>query len=101
MEIELRYFDGCPNWKTTETRVLRLLDELGISATVRLTRVETFEAAERLGFRGSPTLLLDGTDPFTDPSSPIGLSCRIYRTEAGLAGSPSEAQLRLVLAAAR
>ena len=101
MEIELLYFDGCPNWQATEARLLRILGEMGIDVEVQHTLIATPEAAERRGFRGSPTVLINGRDPFAEPNAPIGLSCRIYRTEAGRAGSPSEAQLRSALEASR
>lgn len=42
-------------------------------------RVETIEEAERLGFHGSPSILVDGVDVFAEPAG-VGLSCRIYRT---------------------
>jgi len=54
--------------------------------------------AERIGFRGSPTILVDGRDPFATGIEPIGMSCRVFRTEQGAQGAPTEAQLRKVLA---
>lgn len=94
--ITLRYFGGCPNWRTAERRILRVLAELpGLDARLVRERVETQEDAERLGFRGSPTVLVDGRDPF--PAGSIGLSCRVYRTERGVAGAPSADQLRRAL----
>lgn len=48
----------------------------------------------RLGFSGSPTILVDGQDPFADQDAPIGLACRLYATEEGLQGAPTIAQLR-------
>ena len=53
---------------------------------------------------GSPTLLIDGTDPFAAPGQPPSLSCRFYRDTTGLTeGAPSVETLRQVLqqAAAR
>jgi hypothetical protein len=97
VEIELRYSDDCPNWRVTDAMHLRLLRELGIDVEVRHTLVDTPKAAERLSFRGSPTVLTNGSDPLSDRKAPVGLSCRIYWTEAGPAGSPSEAQLRSAL----
>lgn len=95
--ITLRYFDGCPNWRTAEERIARVLAELpAVEARLLRERVETPEDAERLGFRGSPTVLIDGHDPF--PAGTIGLSCRVYRTERGVEGSPSLQQLRRALA---
>ena len=100
MDIEIRYFDDCPNWRDTDELVSRLVGELGVDAVVRHRMVETVEEAERLSFVGSPTVVIDGVDPFVQPGAPVGLSCRVYRTESGFAGSPSEAQLRSALRAA-
>ena len=62
--------------------------------------IQTPEAAEQYGFRGSPTVLIDGVDPFADPDAPVGLSCRMYATDDGYAGSPSLDQLRAAIEAA-
>jgi hypothetical protein len=97
MEIEIRYFDGCPNWKATSTLLHAIIEEMGLEATVLTRRVETPEKAEALGFHGSPTVIISGEDPFADGDSPVGLACRIYRTETGFAGAPSAAQLRAAL----
>jgi hypothetical protein len=47
---------------------------------------------------GSPTLLIDGVDPFGRPGLRPSLSCRLYPDENGsLSGAPSVTQLRQVL----
>lgn len=92
MDVTLLYFDDCPNWRTTDRILTDLSAELGFEVTRRL--VTTPEEAEELGFRGSPTVLIDGEDPFADPESPTGLSCRIYHTPDGIGGSPTRAMLR-------
>jgi len=98
VRIALRYFEGCPNWRLAEARLRRALSEIGAPATeIALERVETPEEAERLAFRGSPTVLVDGRDPFAEEAAPVGLGCRVYRTERGPEGAPSEAQLRAAL----
>ncbi len=97
MKIQLLYFDDCPNWRTTNKHLDQLLDEAESTDRVELVIVDDQEAAERWRFRGSPTVLIDGVDPFGDEAAPVGLSCRIYRTDAGFAGSPSADQLRAVL----
>ena len=96
MEVTLLYFDGCPNWQTADKRLAALADELGV--TVAHRKVTTPNEAEAVGFRGSPTILVDGRDPFARGDEPIGLSCRIYQTPDGPAGAPTSAQLRAVLA---
>lgn len=97
MDVTLQYFEGCPNWKTTDARLSALADELGFTLTHR--RVVDHEDAESIGFRGSPTVLIDGHDPFAAGDEPIGMSCRIYQTPDGPAGAPALAQLRDALGA--
>lgn len=93
MEITLQYFDGCPNWKTTAAHLSRLVEE-GLDGIIGYELIDTFDLAVARGFHGSPTLLIDGVDPFADEDAPVGLACRIYLTEQGPAGSPSLSQLR-------
>lgn len=95
-DITLRYFDGCPNWQVAKERIEVVLAQLGETRAVTLERVETPQEADELDFRGSPTILIDGVDPF-DAGGPAGLSCRVYRTDAGLEGAPSVDQLVGVL----
>lgn len=90
--ITLRYFDGCPNWQVAKERIEQVLAELGESRKLSLERVETAAQADELEFRGSPTVLIDGRDPF-DATGPTGLSCRVYRTDVGMEGAPSVDQL--------
>ena len=98
MRVTLRYFDGCPNWQIAEAHLREALDANGHGdVSVEHEKVETAEAAERLGFIGSPTVLIDGYDPFASPTAPVGLACRIYRTPEGLRGSPTVEQLSDVL----
>ncbi len=48
-------------------------------------------------FHGSPTVLVDGQDPFPGDAAPAGLSCRVYRTASGVSGAPTIEQLVEVL----
>jgi hypothetical protein len=96
VQVTLLYFDGCPNWGTTYRQLETLSAELGFELDRR--QVDTPEDAERLAFRGSPTVLVDGRDPFAAGDEPVGLSCRVYVTDTGLAGAPTEQQLRGALA---
>jgi hypothetical protein len=99
MRVGVRYFDGCPNWRVAEERLREILAELGASdVEVELERVETPEQAQAVAFHGSPTVLVDGEDPFLDDATPVGLMCRIYPTPEGPQGAPSVEQLRAALA---
>jgi hypothetical protein len=97
MEVSLLYFDGCPNHKDTLVLLNGLLDEASWEGTVQLVNVDSPERALELDFRGSPTVRIDGVDPFLDHDAPPGLSCRIYATGSGFQGTPPEDQLRTAI----
>ena len=90
MKVQLLYIDGCPNWTLAEERLRQALEIVGVPATIERCLVDTQQAAERLHFVGSPSILLDGRDPFPFPSSSgtYGMTCRIYDTPEGLSGVP-------------
>lgn len=98
MDITLQYFDGCPNWRLADERLREALAASGDDARVTYENIDTPRRADEAGFRGSPTILVDGRDPFADEDVAVGLSCRIYQTETGPDGAPSLAQLVAVLA---
>src|SRR5688572_4563951 len=93
VNVELLWFSGCPNWQETDARLREALPLAGVGADVMLVEVATGEDAERLRFRGSPTVLLDGADPFASDADPVGLSCRVFRTPDGLKGAPTVGML--------
>jgi len=97
MDITLLYFDDCPNWRVADERLAAIAAE---RADLKVTRhlVDTLEEAERVGFHGSPSILVDGVDVFAEPDAGVGLSCRVYRTPDGRAGAPTVEQLRAALA---
>ncbi len=96
MDVTLQYFEECPNWRVADERLREALRDVGRpDAEITYQRVETAEEAERIGFAGSPAILIDGVDAFPDPAGPAGFACRVYAGEA----SPSVAQLRRVLEA--
>ena len=97
MDISLLYFDGCPNWKTTAERLTVIAAERPEITVIRHL-VETVEEAERVAFHGSPSILIDGVDPFAGAGAGVGLACRIYQTPQGPAGSPTLEQLRSAVA---
>jgi hypothetical protein len=91
----IQHFDGCPGWTVARDNLAAAARELGVTLDLSEERVETVEDAERLGFVGSPTILLDGVDPFRPPDGTgrPALACRLYPTPEGPSPSPSVAQL--------
>ncbi len=101
MEQTLLTVPACPNAAAFEERLAAAL--AGHPGTViRRREITDEQQAATAGMHGSPTLLIDGTDPFAGPDQPPSLSCRLYRDEAGRPRrAPSVAALRQVLEAAR
>jgi len=56
--------------------------------TLEYQRIDSPETAERIGFHGSPTILVDGRDPFAGGAEPVGMTWQVYRTEQGAQGAP-------------
>ena len=97
--IELLYFDGCPNHEQLHPHVQHLLADLGIDADIHLVNVSDDADAQRFKFLGSPSLRVNGrdVDPTADTRSYYALQCRLYRTEAGLAGTPPDEWIKRAL----
>jgi hypothetical protein len=95
MKITIQYFDGCPHWKLADQRVRMVLHGLSRSdVKLEYQLIDSPQTAERVGFHGSPTILIDGRDPFVSGAEPIGMTCRVYRSDTGPQGAPSVAELQ-------
>ncbi len=98
MKIQLLHIDECPNWKDTEAHLRTALDSVGApEETIDVILVSTAEEAAKYPFAGSPTILIDGEDPFPNGGPITELACRIYQTDTGLAGGPTIEQLTQIL----
>jgi hypothetical protein len=98
VEVTLLFIEDCPNWRRAEERLHTALALSGrADVVVRREPVGSIEEAERRGCRGSPSVLVDGRDPFADPDAPVGLACRLYRTPAGIDTAPAVDDLVAVL----
>ncbi len=97
--VEIFSFDGCPNHDSAVALVERVSDELGLEPEIRLVNVTDGEAAKRLRFLGSPTIRVGGrdVDPHTQDRDDYALSCRVFRTDAGIVGQPDERWVRAAL----
>jgi Alkylmercury lyase len=91
---------GCPNVMLLEERLAQVLEGRDDVSVSRLMIADQDEAARR-GMHGSPTILVDGTDPFAEPGRAASVSCRLYRDGDGqVEGAPSVSQLRQAIAEA-
>ena len=94
MDVRLLYFDGCPHWTVAEERLRAALASVGRGdERIQRVLVETTEDAHRLRFIGSPTILVEGRDPFATGDEQPALACRVFSTPEGRAGPPTVGQL--------
>jgi hypothetical protein len=102
MDVELLVVPDCPN-EPVAMSVLRLaFDRLGLAGQlVRTTVIASSEQAHERGFVGSPTILVDGVDPFAVAGQSPAFACRVYVTPAGRSGVPPLADVIAALSAAR
>ncbi len=97
MKLEVLHVPDCPN---VAPMLQRLAEASDLPVTTRL--IETDADAAEFGMAGSPTLLVDGVDPFaTTDDRGCAVSCRLYRDpDDRLVPAPSVEQLRDAITAA-
>lgn len=93
MRVQLLHVAGCPNVALARKRVLEAAGRAGIAVTVDETLMTGAEGAGAPQFLGSPTILVDGVDPFAPPGAVASLACRLYRSDDGLQGAPPVAAI--------
>ena len=94
MHLTVLAVPDCPNVRLLERHLARAL-EGHQNVTVSRHEVADQDQASRWGMNGSPTLLVDGIDPFAGPGQQASLSCRLFRDGHGHSGgAPSVRQLR-------
>lgn len=90
IKIEFQYFEGCPNSNELMKNLKEAILGLENFIEIKYLLVETNEMAKSIGFRGSPTLIINGEDfeglPIQKEPS---LNCRIYKN-----GIPSAKDIR-------
>ncbi len=98
MDLEILVTPDCPHRGPVEVLLRATLAELGmVGAPFVTTVVSTPAEARQHGFIGSPTILVDGQDPFTVPGAPPALACRLYVGPDGTSGLPAQDELRRAL----
>ncbi|MCX4431163.1 MULTISPECIES: thioredoxin family protein [Streptomyces] len=96
MRITVLTVPDCPNAPLVQERIRAAL--AGRAAEVKAVEVRDAAEAARWGMTGSPTVLIDGIDPFAQAGMGPSVSCRIYRHAGGTAdGAPSVENLRQAL----
>jgi hypothetical protein len=82
VELTLLTVPACPSAAAFEVRLaVALAGRPGV--VIRRREVADEREAAEAGMHGSPTLLIDGADPFAAPDQEPSLSCRLYPDAAG------------------
>ena len=97
MQIDVLYFEECPNHLPTVERINAILREERCSAEVREILVPDVETAQRVNFLGSPTVRVNGIDiePAAQNRKDFDLMCRRYT-----GGVPSHELIRAAIRSA-
>ena len=96
MNIEVLYFEGCPNHLPAIEMVRETLKSLGRQDEIHQVEVHTQADAEAVAFVGSPSIRINGADiePWARTAKAFGLSCRTYLDGSHRSGVPSRELLR-------
>ena len=102
MDVTLVYFDDCPNWRLADARLREALAEIGdASITLTYRRLADVDQSDGPAVGGSPTILVDGVDPFAATGDATGRACRLYPGTGRAEGAPTVDQLRAALSRRR
>jgi hypothetical protein len=101
VDVELLVVPNCPHEQAVYELTRSALNGLDLIASITTTVIGTEEEAQARGFIGSPTILVNGQDPFAEPGASVGIACRMYPTLSGLAGVPPLGELRAALQRAK
>jgi hypothetical protein len=108
IEVELLWWEGCPSTERACGLVRAGLDELGLDGVgIEMVEIETDAQAAERGFRGSPTILINGIDLIelagreSAGDQTAALSCRLYhRRDGRVSPTPDPADVHAALALA-
>lgn len=90
MDIELLWFEDCPNHEAAELMLRDVLTEAGVVPVIKRIEVADEAVGRATVFPGSPTIRINGQDvePGWEPCEDCTPRCRLYPTSEGLRGVP-------------
>lgn len=92
MNIELFWFEGCPNHHAARVLLEAAMAENYINDEIVSIEVPDLETGERVKFAGSPTIRINGIDiePGYEDTGDYTPRCRVYMTDVGFKGVPQK-----------
>lgn len=103
MNLELLWFDGCPNHTAARELLLDVVRQKGVDVELIDIDVSDPGLAQHHKFPGSPTIRVNGRDvePGFQDSGDYTPRCRLYLTEMGPKGVPERAWIESAIEQAR
>jgi hypothetical protein len=101
MKIEVLYVADCPSHPAAVKLLKDILCAEGVAAEIREVLVTNETIGGKVGFRGSPTIRINGWDIAGESpkAEAFGLSCRLYPGSSEIGLPPVEMVRRAVIAA--
>lgn len=84
LRVEVLVFDGCPHGDAAVGLVRGVTERLAPGTLVDRIEIDSADKAVEVGFLGSPSVRVNGSDIEGRATTPEGLSCRIYEGGSGL-----------------
>lgn len=80
--IQFFYFEECPNYSKSLENLLEVISELNIDKNdLEIINIKDLESAKRYNFQGSPSIIVNGIDIYTEKKKTEGVNytCRLYK----------------------
>ncbi len=102
MNIELLWFDDCPNHHAARELLADVLVQNSVDDKIVAIEVPDQATGERVKFSGSPTIRIDGVDvdPGFEDTGDYTPRCRVYLTAEGFKGVPERGWIEQAVARA-
>ena len=99
MNIEVLWFEGCPNHHAAQALLDDVLAANEIEAKIDSIEVPDVDTGERVRFPGSPTIRINGVDvePGYQDTGDYTPRCRVYLTPNGYTGVPEREWIEAVV----
>jgi hypothetical protein len=98
MRVELLYTEDDPNYMAARQNLVEVLNEDAFETPIQMIAVGSLEDAQLLGFRGSPSIRIDGEDILQASTPEVSLGHRDYGAGGGV---PSKSLIRAGVERAR
>ena len=89
VQIDVLYTPDDENAQTVANLVEKVVADQGIDAQIEYTVIKSDKQAFDHGFIGSPTIRVNGVDPWPIPNAPAGMRVRLFFTAEGPLDYPS------------